>query len=154
MRFLIVLAENGADAALRFAAGKLTGGTAYTLTVGEEVQNTYGTKTSAVKELPFTTPAASDPYDITDVQISTFDATAANSFSFTFTNNTAVGKRVLAAIALYNGNKVVSVEPQVKTVVADGGEQSFSVSAQNSTATSMKVFLWDADTLAPIPYRY
>ncbi len=150
----IVLAENGADAALRFAAGKLTGGTAYTLTVGDEVQNTYGTKTSAVKELPFTTPAALEPYDITDVQISTFDATAANSFSFTFTNNTAVGKRVLAAIALYNGNKVVSVEPQVKTVVADGGEQSFSVSAQNSTATSMKVFLWDADTLAPIPYRY
>lgn len=150
----VTLADNGADAALRFAAGKLTGGTAYTLTVGEEVQNTYGTKTSAVKELPFTTPAASEPYDITDVQISTFDATAANSFSFTFTNNTAVGKRVLAAIALYNGSKIVSVEPQVKPVVADGGTETFSVTAQNSTATSMKVFLWDADTLAPIPYRY
>ena len=150
----IVLAENGADAALRFAAGKLTGGTAYTLTVGEEVQNTYGTKTGAVKVLPFTTPAALEPYDIRGVQISSFNPSDANNFGFTFINNTAENKRVLAAIALYNGSKIVSVEPQVKTVAANGGTETFSVTAQNSTATSMKVFLWDADTLAPISYRY
>ena len=138
----IVLAENGADAALQFAAGKLTGGTAYTLTVGEEVQNTYGTKTGAVKVLPFTTPAALEPYDIRGVQISSFNPSDANNFGFTFINNTAENKRVLAAIALYNGSKIVSVEPQVKTVAANGGTETFSVTAQNSTATSMKVFLW------------
>lgn len=106
------------------------------------MQNTYGTKTGAVKVLPFTTPAALEPYDIRGVQISSFNPSDANNFGFTFINNTAENKRVLAAIALYNGSKIVSVEPQVKTVAADGGEQTFSVTAQNSTATSMKVFLW------------
>ena len=146
----ITLAANGADAEVSFDTTKLAYGGDYKISVGTNVKNSYGTPLASEKALSFKYPEA---FKVENVSLPTFTSGADNTFSFKLANQTDTAKNILAVIALYeqSGEQLVNADVDMKQVAADGNAVEFSVTA-NAVAESMKIFIWDADTLTPIAY--
>ena len=96
---------------------------------------------------------SNEEYAVTDIVKSEFSADGENSVSFTFGNYTEEDKDVMAVIALYDADgetkSLVKADIQTDKVGAYGDTVTFEVKAQ-AASDEMKVFIWDAITLAPI----
>lgn len=139
-----------ADVKVTFKDGLLTKGETYKIHIGKGAKNTYGTALAEEVTCEFVVP---EDVVVSEYNNPEFKASEENTFSFTLTNNTASEKTVMAVIALYSGNKLETLDVQEVTVDKDGASKPFSVKATDSDATKMKVFIWDAKTIAPVKYH-